>query len=243
MDVRDRVVFVTGSSRGIGLAIAHRFAQEGSRVVLNSRSPIAEEILAEFSAYAHPVLAVTGDVAQPQDVESMVAQVLETWGPIEILVNNAGITKDKLTLKLSPEDFSQVLEVNLLGAFHMTQAVLKSMTKAREGAIINVSSVVGLMGNVGQSNYAASKAGLIGFSKSVAREVAARNVRVNVLAPGMVESDMTQVLPERIKEATLAQIPMKRFGSPREVADVALFLAQQDYLTGQVLALDGGLSM
>ena len=146
-------------------------------------------------------------------------------------------------LKLTEEDFEQVLKVNLVGAFNMTQAVLKPMSKARQGAVINVSSVVGLIGNVGQANYAASKAGLIGFTKSVAREVAARNVRVNAIAPGMIESDMTDVLSDKVKEATLAQIPMKRFGNTNEVAEVAAFLARQEYLTGQVIAIDGGLTM
>ena len=146
-------------------------------------------------------------------------------------------------LKMTEEDFEKVLKINLTGAFNMTQAVLKQMIKAREGAIINMSSVVGLMGNIGQANYAASKAGLIGFTKSVAREVANRNVRVNALAPGMIESDMTAVLSDKVKEATLAQIPMKQFGQADHIADATVFLAQQDYLTGQVLAVDGGLSM
>ena len=173
----------------------------------------------------------------------MAEEAVASLGSVDILVNNAGITKDKLMLKLTEEDFEQVIKINLTGAFNMTQAVLKPMTKAREGAIINLSSVVGLVGNVGQANYAASKAGLIGFSKAVAREVAARNVRVNVIAPGMIESDMTADLPDKIKEATLGQIPMKRFGQPEEVAQVAIFLAGQEYMTGQVIALDGGMTM
>ncbi|MDO4204944.1 MAG: 3-oxoacyl-ACP reductase family protein, partial [Streptococcus gallolyticus] len=153
------------------------------------------------------------------------------------------ITNDKLMLKMSEADFESVLKVNLTGAFNMTQSVLKPMTRARQGAIINLSSVVGLTGNVGQANYAASKAGLIGFTKSVAREVAARGVRVNAIAPGFIESDMTDAIPEKMQEAILAGIPMKRIGKAEEVASVASFLAQQDYLTGQVIAIDGGMTM
>ena len=189
------------------------------------------------------MIPISGDVSDSTDAKRMVEEAIEKLGSVDILVNNAGITKDKLMLKLTEEDFEQVLKVNLVGAFNMTQAVLKPMTKARQGAIINVSSVVGLIGNVGQANYAASKAGLIGFTKSVAREVAARNVRVNAIAPGMIESDMTDVLSDKVKETTLAQIPMKRFGNTSEVAEVATFLARQEYLTGQVIAIDGGLAM
>ena len=170
-------------------------------------------------------------------------ELYQRYGQIDVLVNNAGITQDTLMLKMTEEDFEKVIKINLTGAFNMTQAVLKQMIKAREGAIINMSSVVGLMGNIGQANYAASKAGLIGFTKSVAREVANRNVRVNALAPGMIESDMTAVLSDKVKEATLAQIPMKHFGQAEHIADATVFLAGQDYLTGQVLAVDGGLSM
>ena len=173
----------------------------------------------------------------------MVDQAVTELGSVDVLVNNAGITQDTLMLKMTEEDFEKVIKINLTGAFNMTQVVLKQMIKAREGAIINMSSVVGLMGNIGQANYAASKAGLIGFTKSVAREVANRNVRVNALAPGMIESDMTAVLSDKVKEATLAQIPMKQFGQAEHIADATVFLAGQDYLTGQVLAVDGGLSM
>ena len=158
-------------------------------------------------------------------------------------MNNAGITKDGMALRMSEEDFEAVLKVNVTGTFNMTQAVLKPMTKAREGAIINLSSVVGLMGNAGQANYAASKAGVISFTKAIAREVASRNVRVNAIAPGFIQSDMTEGLSDKIKDAMLGQIPMKRFGATEEVAEVAVFLAKQEYLTGQVIAIDGGLTM
>lgn len=243
MELKGKSVFITGSTRGIGLAMAHKFASSGANIILNGRREIGEELISEFSDYGVQVIPISGDVSDSTDAKRMVEEAIEKLGSVDILVNNAGITKDKLMLKLTEEDFEQVLKVNLVGAFNMTQAVLKPMTKARQGAIINVSSVVGLIGNVGQANYAASKAGLIGFTKSVAREVAARNVRVNAIAPGMIESDMTDVLSDKVKEATLAQIPMKRFGNTSEVAEVATFLARQEYLTGQVIAIDGGLAM
>ena len=243
MELKGKNVFITGSTRGIGLAMAHKFASLGANIVLNGRREIDEEFVSEFSDYGVQVVSISGDVSDSTDAKRMVEETIEKLGSVDILVNNAGITKDKLMLKLTEEDFEQVLKVNLVGAFNMTQAVLKPMSKARQGAVINVSSVVGLIGNVGQANYAASKAGLIGFTKSVAREVAARNVRVNAIAPGMIESDMTDVLSDKVKEATLAQIPMKRFGNTSEVAEVAAFLARQEYLTGQVIAIDGGLTM
>ena len=243
MKLEQKNVFITGSSRGIGLAIAHKFASLGANVVLNSRGEISEELLAEFKPYGVKVLAISGDVSDFADAKRMVDQAIEELGSVDVLVNNAGITQDTLLLKMTEEDFEKVLKVNLTGAFNMTQAVLKQMLKAREGAIINMSSVVGLMGNIGQANYAASKAGLIGFTKSVAREVANRNVRVNAIAPGMIESDMTAVLTDKVKDAMLAQIPMKQFGKAEQVADVTAFLASQDYLTGQVIAIDGGLTM
>lgn len=243
MKLEQKNVFITGSSRGIGLAIAHKFASLGANVVLNSRGEISEELLAEFKPYGVKVLAISGDVSDFADAKRMVDQAIEELGSVDVLVNNAGITQDTLMLKMTEEDFEKVLKVNLTGAFNMTQAVLKQMIKAREGAIINMSSVVGLMGNIGQANYAASKAGLIGFTKSVAREVANRNVRVNAIAPGMIESDMTAVLSDKVKDAMLAQIPMKQFGQAEQVAEVTAFLASQDYLTGQVIAIDGGLTM
>ena len=243
MKLEQKNVFITGSSRGIGLAIAHKFASLGANVVLNSRGEISEELLNEFKPYRVKVLAISGDVSDFTDAKRMVDQAIEELGSVDVLVNNAGITQDTLMLKMTEEDFEKVLKVNLTGAFNMTQSVLKPMIKAREGAIINMSSVVGLMGNIGQANYAASKAGLIGFTKSVAREVANRNVRVNAIAPGMIESDMTAVLSDKVKDAMLAQIPMKQFGQAEQVAEVTAFLASQDYLTGQVIAIDGGLTM
>ena len=243
MELQNKNVLITGSARGIGLAIAHKFASVGANVILNGLSGISDDILAEFAGYSGKVVAVIGDVSKSADAQRIVEEAVAALGSVDVLVNNAGITRDKLMLKMTEEDFEQVLKVNLTGTFNMTQSVLKPMTKARQGAIINLSSVVGLAGNIGQANYAASKAGLIGFSKSVAREVAARNIRVNCIAPGFIASDMTDVLPEKIKEASLALIPMKRFGTPEEVADVALFLAGQEYLPGQVITIDGGFTM
>lgn len=243
MELTNKNVFVTGSSRGIGLAIAHKFASLGANVVLNGRGQLGQDLLDSFADYGVKVLAISGDISSAEDAKRMVAEAIETLGSVDILVNNAGITKDGMALRMTEEDFDTVLKVNLTGTFNMTQAVLKPMTKAREGAIINLSSVSGLIGNAGQANYSASKAGVIGFTKAIAREVAGRNVRVNAIAPSFIQSDMTDVLSDKIKEAMTAQIPMKRFGATEEVADVAVFLAKQEYLTGQVIAVDGGLTM
>lgn len=243
MELSNKNVFITGSTRGIGLAIAHKFAKQGANIILNGRSAISDELLAQFAGYGVKVVAISGDVSDSADAKRMIDEAIASLGSVDVLVNNAGITNDKLMLKMTEEDFEKVLKINLTGAFNMIQAVLKPMSKARQGAIINMSSVVGLMGNVGQANYAASKAGLLGLTKSVAREVAGRNVRVNAIAPGFIESDMTDAIPEKAKESMLGQVPMKRIGQAEEVADVAIFLAGQEYITGQVIAIDGGMTM
>ncbi|GAX46717.1 3-oxoacyl-[acyl-carrier-protein] reductase [Pseudolactococcus reticulitermitis] len=243
MEITNKNVFITGSTRGIGLAIAHHFAAHGANIVLNGRSEITSELIGEFDPYDVQVVGVSGDVSDAEDAKRMIQAATETLGSVDVLINNAGITADKLMLKMTADDFDRVLKINLTGAFNMTQAVLKPMTKARQGAIINMTSVVGLIGNVGQANYAASKAGLIGLTKSVAREVASRNIRVNAIAPGFIESDMTAVLSDKVKDAMKAQIPMKRFGSTEEIATAALFVATQEYITGQTIAIDGGMVM
>ena len=243
MQITNKNVFITGSTRGIGLAIAHHFAANGANLVLNGRSDITSELIGEFDQYDVQVIGISGDVSDAEDAKRMIQEATEALGSVDVLINNAGITADKLMLKMTMDDFERVLKINLTGAFNMTQAVLKPMTKARQGAIINMTSVVGLMGNVGQANYAASKAGLIGLTKSVAREVASRNIRVNAIAPGFIESDMTAVLSDKVKDAMKAQIPMKRFGSVEEIATAALFVATQEYITGQTIAIDGGMVM
>lgn len=243
MEIKNKNIFVTGSTRGIGKAIALQFAKAGSNLIINGRSEISEDLLAEFTVFGVKAVGISGDISKSEDAKRMVAEAVEALGSVDILVNNAGITRDGLSLKMSEEDFDAVLKINLTGAFNMTQAVLKPMTRARQGAIINISSVVGLVGNAGQANYAASKAGLIGLTKSIAREVAARNVRVNAVAPGFIESDMTEVLSDKVKDMMKGQIPMKRFGNPEEVATVVQFLAEQEYMTGQVISIDGGMAM
>ena len=243
MEIINKNVFITGSTRGIGLAIAHHFAAQGANLVLNGRSEISSELIGEFDQYDVQVVGVSGDVSDADDAKRMIQEATEALGSVDVLINNAGITADKLVLKMTADDFERVLKINLTGAFNMTQAVLKPMTKARQGAIINMTSVVGLIGNIGQANYAASKAGLIGLTKSVAREVASRNIRVNAIAPGFIESDMTAVLSDKVKDAMKAQIPMKRFGSVEEIATAALFVATQEYITGQTIAIDGGMVM
>jgi 3-oxoacyl-[acyl-carrier protein] reductase len=243
VEITNKNVFITGSTRGIGLAIAHHFAAQGANLVLNGRSEISSELIGEFDQYDVQVVGVSGDVSDADDAKRMIQEATDALGSVDVLINNAGITADKLVLKMTADDFERVLKINLTGAFNMTQAVLKPMTKARQGAIINMTSVVGLIGNAGQANYAASKAGLIGLTKSVAREVASRNIRVNAIAPGFIESDMTAVLSDKVKDAMKAQIPMKRFGSVEEIATAALFVATQEYITGQTIAIDGGMVM
>jgi len=243
MTLTGKNVFITGSTRGIGLAIAHQFAKAGANIILNGRAAISQELLESFNQYSVKVEAISGDVSNQQDAKRMIAEATEKLGSVDILVNNAGITNDKLIMRMSEDDFNTVLKVNLTGAFNMSQSVLKPMLKARQGSIINISSVVGLTGNAGQANYAASKAGLIGLTKSLAREVASRGICVNAVAPGFIMSDMTDSLPEKTKQSILDQIPLNRIGQAEEVADLVTYLANQNYITGQVIAIDGGVTM
>lgn len=243
MDLTNKKVLVTGSTKGIGLEIAKAFARQGADIVLNARGDISEEIISEVQSLGVSCVGTQGDVSLYYDAEKIVEQAIDTYGQIDILINNAGITKDKLLLKMSTEDFNDVLQVNLVGTFNMTQLVLKKMYRARKGTIINLSSVSGLIGNLGQANYAASKAGVVGLTKTTAREGALRGITCNAIAPGFIETDMTDVLSDSIKEQMIAQIPLKRFGKVEDIATTALFLATNPYITGQVINVDGGLVM
>lgn len=243
MEIKGKNVFVTGSTRGIGQAIALAFAKEGANIVLNGRGTITQEQLDAITEFGVQCIGVSGDISSFEDAAVMIKEAEEKLGSIHVLVNNAGITNDKLVMRMNGQDFEDVIKVNLTGTFNMTQHVLKKMLKQREGAIINLSSVSGLIGNLGQANYAASKAGIVGLTKSVAREAAARGVTCNAIAPGFISTDMTNVLSDKIKEQTAAQIPLGSFGSPENVAETAVFLAKNTYITGQVINVDGGLVM
>ena len=246
-DLTGKTAFVTGASRGIGRAIALRLAADGAKVALNfaSNSAKAEEAKAEIEAHGGEAMLVQGDVANFAIVTELIKRVVEAWGRLDILVNNAGITRDNLLLKMSEDDFDRVISTNLKGVFNCTKAVTKLMMKQRGGRIVNMSSVVGLKGNISQTNYAAAKAGIIGFTKSAAQEMASRGVTVNAVAPGLIDTDMTAALSEKVKEVMLQEIPAGRMGTPEDVANAVAFLVsdQAAYITGQVLSVDGGLAM
>ncbi|RAN57566.1 3-oxoacyl-[acyl-carrier-protein] reductase [Dolosigranulum pigrum] len=236
-----QVCVVTGSSRGIGLAIAKQLADDGHQVVLNSRSPLKPEVLEQFADAKLEVGTIVGDVSDFADAERMISAVKEQYGRIDVLVNNAGITRDGLVMRMKEEDFDQVIATNLKGCFNMARHTTPIMLKQRNGTIINVSSVSGIMGNAGQVNYAASKAGVIGLTKSLARELASRSITVNTIAPGFIETDMTAEMSERVTEAMLGEIPLKRFGQAEEVASAVKFLMENRYVTGQTIEVNGGL--
>lgn len=245
--LKDKTAIVTGASRGIGKAIALKLASMGANIVLNYRSneEEANEVEREIEEYGVKVLKVKGDISKLIDVENLIALAKETFGTIDIMVNNAGITKDTLILRMKEEDFDSVIDVNLKGVFNCLKSITPIMVKQKSGKIINLSSVVGLVGNPGQVNYSASKAGVIGMTKSLAKEVGARGITVNAVAPGFIETKMTDVLGEKFKEEAKKGIPLKRLGDPRDVANVVGFLASEEanYITGQVINVDGGMVM
>jgi 3-oxoacyl-[acyl-carrier protein] reductase len=242
-----RVAIVTGGGRGIGRAIAYRLAAEGANLAISYRS---NDAAAEETAKAVRMAGVKyelfkADVASPEDVEALFKGVSDAFGRVDILINNAGITRDNLMMRMKEDEFDEVLRTNLKGTYLCTRAALRPMVRARWGRIVNVSSVVGLVGNAGQANYAASKAGIVGFTKSVAREVAQRGITVNAVAPGYVETELTGSLPEDVQDQIRGQVPMGRFGEAEEVAEVVAFLAGEGaaYVTGQTIAVDGGMTM
>ncbi len=239
--MKDKTVVVTGGAKGIGKAIALRFAKEGANIVLNYRSTSPEAVKNEIEAMGVKCLTVQADVSKTDDAQKLIDAAVAEFGGVDVLINNAGITRDTLLMRMSEDDFDAVINTNLKGCFNMMKAVTKIMMKQRKGAIINMSSVIGLAGNIGQVNYAASKAGVLGMTYSAAKELASRNITCNAIAPGMIATDMTEVLSEKTKEQILANIPLKRFGQPEEIAETALFLAKSEYITGQVITVDGGM--
>jgi 3-oxoacyl-[acyl-carrier protein] reductase len=245
-ELKGEIALVTGASRGIGRALAKALAAEGATVLLGARDEAKlKEAVAEITAAGGKAASLALDVASRESVAAAFQSVVSEHGRIDHLVNNAGITRDSLLLRMKPEQWEEVIATNLGGAFHCTQAALKPMLKARYGRIVSISSVVGLTGNAGQANYAASKAGVIGFTKAVAREVATRGITVNAVAPGFIETDMTAAMSEQAREAVAAGIPMGRIGNPEDVAGAVVFLLSDAaaYVTGQVLAVDGGFHM
>lgn len=242
-----QTAIVTGGSRGIGRAVAVRLAKDGMNLVINYRgnSAAAEETERLCRDLGAEVLLVQGDVSRAEDCEKLAAQAKEAFGRVDVLVNNAGITRDGLLARMTEEDFRAVLDVNLVGPWNMMKAVNRIMMKQRYGRIVNLSSVTGLMGNMGQTNYAAAKAGIVGMTKSYAREVASRGITVNAVAPGFIDTDMTEAMPEGAKDKIITGIPMGRTGKPEDVAEAVAFLAseQAGYITGEVLRVDGGMAM
>jgi 3-oxoacyl-[acyl-carrier protein] reductase len=246
MSLEGRVAIVTGAAQGIGRAIAERLAADGADIVVADLDPgRSQETVDAVSKLGRRAMNVKVNVADFNDVKAMVERVLEEWQKIDILVNNAGITRDGLLLRMKEDDWNLVLQVNLNGTFHCTKAVLQAMTRARYGRIVNIASIVGAMGNIGQANYAASKAAVIGFTKTVAREYASRAITVNAVAPGFIDTAMTQGLPPEVRETLLKQIPLGRLGLPADIASGVRFLVSDEasYITGHVLHVNGGMLM
>jgi len=247
ISLKDRIAVVTGGSRGIGRAIAMTLAAAGATVVVNYQrnAAAADETVAAITAADGAAISIQADVSVSADVERLFKTVLDQYGTVDILVNNAGITRDTLLLRMKEDDFDTVIDTNLRGVYLCTKAALRPMTRARSGRIINIASVVGLIGNAGQSNYAAAKAGIIGFTRAVAREMASRGITVNAVAPGYIETELTAGLGEQVRAAILEAIPLGRLGTPQDVANLVCFLASDAaaYITGQTLTVDGGMVM
>lgn len=243
----NKVALITGASRGIGRAIAIELARLGAKVAVNyvSSAEAANEVVKLIEDRGGSAIAIAGDVSEVESVDGIIEIITQKWGTLDILVNNAGINKDGLLIRMKEEDWDRVMDINLKGVFNCTKRASRLMMKKRRGKIINISSVTGISGNVGQANYAAAKAGVIGFSKSVARELAPRNIQVNVVAPGFIHTDMTSVLSDEVKKDILSRIPLGRYGDPEDIAHLVAFLASDysSYITGQVINVDGGMIM
>ncbi len=244
-DFKNKTVLITGASRGIGAQVAKTFAKAGANVVINYVHSLekAEKLVNEIKEAGGTALAIQANVASFVESEQLVNETISTYGKIDVLVNNSGITKDNMMLRMKEEDFDQVIDVNLKGTWNMCKHITRHFLKNREGSIINITSVVGLIGNPGQANYVASKAGVIGLTKTLAKEFGSRNIRVNAIAPGFIETDMTDNLPEELKENYLKQIPLNRLGKPDDIANLCVFLASEkaNYITGQVISVNGGM--
>lgn len=245
--LQGKCAVITGASRGIGREIALKYAKEGANIVLNYRNSETEalQLKEELDRLGSDTLIVKANVSKFEEAENLIKEAKEAFGRVDILVNNAGITKDNLIMRMKEEDFDSVIDVNLKGAFNCLKAVTPIMIRQKSGKIINMSSVVGVIGNAGQVNYCASKAGLIGMTKSLAREIGGKNINVNAIAPGFIDTDMTKVLSEDQKKNIISQVPLKKLGQAEDIANLALFLAsnQSDYITGQVIHVDGGMAM
>jgi 3-oxoacyl-[acyl-carrier protein] reductase len=245
-DLSGKTALITGSARGIGFKIAHHLGMAGANIVISDiMAELADQAVAELKGHQINAAAIAGDISKPEDVDTLFKKAAEAFGGVDILVNNAGVTRDNLIARMEEKDWDLVMAVNLKGAFLCTKAASRGMMKKRFGRIVNVASVSGMMGNIGQANYSASKAGLIGLTKTAAKELASRNITVNAVAPGYIETEMTKDLPEQVKERFLNCIPLGRPGSPEDVARAVSFLVSEDagYITGQVIQVDGGLLM